>query len=123
MALTLPHRSHRALNACLAPLYSVESCAVTTVEGLGNVRAGLHPVQTRLANSHGSQCGFCTPGFIMSMYSLLRTSKARRVRLRPFPSFADAARRPRCFAFADATRRPRFDPRPRCAGEAQRGGD
>ena len=83
LALTFPHRSHRALNACLAPLYSVESCAVTTVEGLGNVRAGLHPVQSRLANSHGSQCGFCTPGFIMSMYSLLRTSKARRVRRRP----------------------------------------
>jgi xanthine dehydrogenase iron-sulfur cluster and FAD-binding subunit A len=36
------------------------------------VRDGLHPVQAALANSHGSQCGFCTPGFVMSMYSLLR---------------------------------------------------
>lgn len=36
------------------------------------MRSGLHPVQAVLANSHGSQCGFCTPGFVMSMYSLLR---------------------------------------------------
>ena len=62
------------MNACLAPLYSVESCAVTTVEGLGSVSSGLHPVQAALAHSHGSQCGFCTPGFVMSMYALLRGS-------------------------------------------------
>lgn len=41
--------------------------------GLGNPRKGLHPVQARLAKAHGSQCGFCTPGFVMSMYSLLRS--------------------------------------------------
>ncbi|KAK9861190.1 hypothetical protein WJX84_010543 [Apatococcus fuscideae] len=46
---------------------------VVTVEGIGNSRDGLHPIQERLANSHGSQCGFCTPGFVMSMYSLLRS--------------------------------------------------
>jgi len=40
--------------------------------GIGSLRDGLHPVQAALANSHGSQCGFCTPGFVMSMYSLLR---------------------------------------------------
>jgi hypothetical protein len=40
--------------------------------GIGNPRAGLHPVQEALSRSHGSQCGFCTPGFVMSMYSLLR---------------------------------------------------
>lgn len=44
--------------------------------GIGNVRDGLHPVQAALANSHGSQCGFCTPGFVMSMYSLLRQTTA-----------------------------------------------
>eukprot|EP00850_Spirogloea_muscicola_P006424 SM000030S11433 [mRNA] locus=s30:612063:618646:- [translate_table: standard] len=55
---------HRSVNACLAPLYSVEGMAVVTVEGIGNARDGLHPVQ----------CGFCTPGFVMSMYSLLRSS-------------------------------------------------
>jgi xanthine dehydrogenase/oxidase len=41
--------------------------------GIGGTRSGLHPVQKRLANAHGSQCGFCTPGFVMSMYALLRS--------------------------------------------------
>ena len=45
-----------------------------TVEGLGSVQNGLHPVQERIAKSHGTQCGFCTPGFVMSMYSLLRNN-------------------------------------------------
>ena len=43
--------------------------------GIGNPRDGLHPVQERLAKAHGSQCGFCTPGFVMSMYSLLRSAE------------------------------------------------
>ncbi|KAJ7980773.1 putative Xanthine dehydrogenase [Quillaja saponaria] len=66
---------HYAINACLAPLYSVEGMHVITVEGLGNCKRGLHPVQESLARSHGSQCGFCTPGFVMSMYALLRSSQ------------------------------------------------
>jgi xanthine dehydrogenase/oxidase len=64
---------HRAFNACLTPLYSVEGMHVITVEGIGTVRTGLHPIQQRLAEAHGSQCGFCTPGFVMSMYALLRS--------------------------------------------------
>ena len=64
---------HRSINACLCPIYAVEGQHVITVEGLGTVRGGLHPVQERLAKAHGSQCGFCTPGFVMSMYSLLRS--------------------------------------------------
>ncbi|KAK6642313.1 hypothetical protein RUM44_014036 [Polyplax serrata] len=63
---------HLAVNACLAPICSVHGCAVTTVEGIGTTRTKLHPVQERLAKAHGSQCGFCTPGIIMSMYSLIR---------------------------------------------------
>ncbi|PSC76668.1 Xanthine dehydrogenase [Micractinium conductrix] len=63
---------HRAVNACLCPLYAVEGMHVVTVEGLGSTRDGLHPVQERLARAHGSQCGFCTPGFVMSMAALLR---------------------------------------------------
>lgn len=66
---------HQAINACLAPLYSVEGMHVITVEGVGNVRNGLHPIQESLARSHGSQCGFCTPGFVMSMYALLRSTR------------------------------------------------
>ncbi|XP_074291115.1 xanthine dehydrogenase 1-like isoform X2 [Silene latifolia] len=66
---------HHAINACLAPLYSVEGMHVITVEGIGSQKSGLHPVQESLANAHGSQCGFCTPGFVMSMYALLRSSQ------------------------------------------------
>ena len=46
--------------------------AVTTVEGLGSTKTKLHAVQERIAKFHGSQCGFCTPGIVMSMYTLLR---------------------------------------------------
>ncbi|XP_065866854.1 xanthine dehydrogenase 1-like isoform X2 [Euphorbia lathyris] len=66
---------HYAVNACLAPLYSVEGMHVITVEGIGNRKSGLHPIQESLVQLHGSQCGFCTPGFIMSMYALLRSSQ------------------------------------------------
>ena len=61
---------HRAVNACLFPLYLAEGAHVVTVEGIGNPRDGLHPVQSALSQAHGSQCGFCTPGFVMSMHSL-----------------------------------------------------
>lgn len=54
---------HISANACLTPLCSVNGCHVTTVEGIGSIRNGLHPVQERMAELHGSQCGFCTPGF------------------------------------------------------------
>ncbi|CAL4940191.1 unnamed protein product [Urochloa decumbens] len=72
---TTKKSSHFAINACLAPLYSVEGMHIITVEGIGDRQRGLHPVQECLAKAHGSQCGFCTPGFVMSMYALLRSSK------------------------------------------------
>ncbi|XP_046738971.1 xanthine dehydrogenase isoform X2 [Diprion similis] len=64
---------HLAVNACLMPVCAMHGMAVTTVEGIGSVKTRLHPVQERLAKAHGSQCGFCTPGIIMSMYALLRS--------------------------------------------------
>ncbi|XP_068201119.1 xanthine dehydrogenase/oxidase-like [Palaemon carinicauda] len=63
---------HYSVNACLTPVASVHGLAVTTVEGIGSIKDGLHAVQDRLAKAHGSQCGFCTPGIVMSMYVLLR---------------------------------------------------
>ncbi|KAG7232298.1 hypothetical protein INR49_009056, partial [Caranx melampygus] len=72
---------HYAVNACLAPLCSLHLVAVTTVEGIGSVARKLHPVQERIAKAHGSQCGFCTPGIVMSMYALLRNN--------PAPNMAD----------------------------------
>ncbi|XP_044271651.1 xanthine dehydrogenase isoform X2 [Tribolium madens] len=65
---------HLPVNACLAPVCSIHGQAVTTVEGIGSTRTRLHPVQERIAKAHGSQCGFCTPGIVMSMYTLLRNS-------------------------------------------------
>lgn len=53
----------RAVNACIMPLAMVHGAAVTTVEGLG----GDHPVQREMVTRHASQCGFCTPGFVMSL--------------------------------------------------------
>ncbi|KAG9131528.1 hypothetical protein Leryth_022051 [Lithospermum erythrorhizon] len=64
---------HRKSMPASAPVYSVEGMHVITVESW-KYESGLHPVQEQLARSHGSQCGFCTPGFIMSMYALLRSS-------------------------------------------------
>lgn len=63
---------HHPVNACLTPICSLYGTAVTTVEGIGNTRTRLHPVQERIAKCHGTQCGFCTPGMVMSMYALLR---------------------------------------------------
>eukprot|EP00079_Xenopus_tropicalis_P035814 XP_017949585.1 PREDICTED: xanthine dehydrogenase/oxidase [Xenopus tropicalis] len=65
---------HYSVNACLAPICSLHHTAVTTVEGIGSSKTRLHPIQERIAKSHGSQCGFCTPGIVMSMYTLLRNT-------------------------------------------------
>ncbi|NEY90797.1 xanthine dehydrogenase small subunit [Tabrizicola oligotrophica] len=57
----------RALNACILFLPQVQGKAVRTVEGLCGPQGALHPVQTAMVDHHGSQCGFCTPGFCVSM--------------------------------------------------------
>lgn len=64
--------THYSANACLLPLCQLHGAAVTTVEGIGSTKTRIHPVQERIAKAHGSQCGFCTPGMVMSMYTLLR---------------------------------------------------
>uniref|UniRef100_A0A8C4VBM8 Aldehyde oxidase 1 n=1 Tax=Falco tinnunculus TaxID=100819 RepID=A0A8C4VBM8_FALTI len=64
--------AHYSANACLLPICSLYGAAVTTVEGVGSTKTRIHPVQERLAKCHGSQCGFCTPGMVMSIYTLLR---------------------------------------------------
>uniref|UniRef100_A0A3B4BDJ8 2Fe-2S ferredoxin-type domain-containing protein n=1 Tax=Periophthalmus magnuspinnatus TaxID=409849 RepID=A0A3B4BDJ8_9GOBI len=63
---------HYTVTACLQPLVTLHGAAVVTVEGIGSTKTKLHPVQERIAKAHGSQCGFCTPGMVMSMYTLLR---------------------------------------------------
>ena len=58
---------HQALNACILFLPQLHGKSVRTVEGLKGPKGELHPVQTAMVEHHGSQCGFCTPGFVMSM--------------------------------------------------------
>ncbi|WAR06104.1 XDH-like protein [Mya arenaria] len=77
-------RRHYTVNACLFPLCGVQGLAVTTVEGVGTPNTGLHDIQKRLIESHGLQCGFCTPGFVMSAFCLLRNN--------PCPSREDVER-------------------------------
>jgi xanthine dehydrogenase small subunit len=60
-------------NACIRLLATVDGCAVLTVQGLG----GAHPVQQAMVACHGSQCGFCTPGFVMAMTARLATGPVR----------------------------------------------
>jgi xanthine dehydrogenase small subunit len=57
----------RAMNACILFLGQIQGKAVRTVEGLSGPDGQLHPVQQAMVGHHGSQCGFCTPGFVVSM--------------------------------------------------------
>ena len=68
-------RVYRAVNSCICPLGSLNGKHVVTVEGLGN-EGQLHPVQEAMVQCHGSQCGFCTPGFVMSLAGLQLNSDA-----------------------------------------------
>jgi len=66
--------SWRPVNACIRLLPSVEGKAVFTVESLKGANGDLHPVQRALVQCHGSQCGFCTPGFAMSLFGLYKNA-------------------------------------------------
>jgi xanthine dehydrogenase/oxidase len=64
-----------AINSCLRPLCSLDGAMITTTEGIGSTREKLDPVQYAIAANNGSQCGFCTPGFVMNMFTFLRNNK------------------------------------------------
>jgi xanthine dehydrogenase small subunit len=63
----------RPVCACILTLGQLHGREVVTVEGLAAPDGRLHPVQAALAEGHGSQCGFCTPGFVMSLWCMYRT--------------------------------------------------
>ena len=62
----------RAINSCIRLAHSVEGMAVFTAEDIAGEGGRLHPAQRALLECHGSQCGFCTPGFVMSLFALHR---------------------------------------------------
>jgi carbon-monoxide dehydrogenase small subunit len=61
------------VRACLMFAVQADGCAVTTVEGLAAVDGALHPVQEAFVAHHGLQCGFCTPGMLLTAVHLLAT--------------------------------------------------
>ena len=58
----------RSINACIRLLATVDGKEVLTAQGLADANGRLHPAQQAMVDCHGSQCGFCTPGFVMSLF-------------------------------------------------------
>jgi len=77
---TGPALRHESINACIAFVGALHGRLLVTVESLARGEK-LHPVQRAMVEEHGSQCGFCTPGFVMSLYALYRAPDAPRVTL------------------------------------------
>jgi len=61
---------YKAINACISFLPALNGKHLILVEDLTNENNKLHPVQEAMVKFHGSQCGFCTPGFTMSLFSM-----------------------------------------------------
>ena len=63
---------YKAINSCIAFVPSLEGKQLLIVEDLISKNGSLHPVQNAMVKYHGSQCGFCTPGFVMSLFSMYK---------------------------------------------------
>ncbi|HYD65174.1 xanthine dehydrogenase small subunit [Azospirillum sp.] len=68
-----PRVRYRAVNACILFLPMIDGKLLLTVEDIADEDGALHPVQRALVEEHGSQCGFCTPGFVMALFALLHS--------------------------------------------------
>lgn len=64
------HLRYKAVNSCIKLAHSIDGQALWTVEDLTGADGGLHPAQEAMVQCHGSQCGFCTPGFVMSLFGM-----------------------------------------------------
>lgn len=67
---------YEAVNACLMALPQLDGKLVLTVEGLAAPGSALHPVQRALVEADGTQCGFCTPGFVMALFAFAHSGEA-----------------------------------------------
>ena len=67
---------YEAVNSCIQFIGGLHGCQILTVEHLAGADGALHPVQRALVDFDGSQCGFCTPGFVMSIFALTRQGGA-----------------------------------------------
>ena len=68
------HLNGKSVKACTVLAAQAEGAQVTTIEGLAAADGTLHPVQEAFREHHGLQCGFCTPGMVMSAVDLLQTN-------------------------------------------------
>jgi len=70
---------YRAVNACIQFLATLDGKQLLTVEDLSQAGGKLHSVQQAMVEQHGSQCGFCTPGFVMSLFAMYHNESGRNV--------------------------------------------
>lgn len=68
-----------SVRACLMLAIQADGCNVETIEGVANADGKLHPIQAALADHHGLQCGYCTPGVVMTLIELQREAAGRRL--------------------------------------------
>ena len=68
---------YSAINSCIRLAHSIDGMAVWTVEDIAAADGSLHPSQQAMVDCHGSQCGFCTPGFVMSLFAQYQNTTAR----------------------------------------------
>lgn len=66
------HLNGCAVKSCNVLAVQAEAAEITTIEGIGKDDGGLHPIQEAFRQNHGLQCGFCTPGMVMSTLDLLK---------------------------------------------------
>ena len=66
---------YKAINSCIRLAHSVQGLAVWTAEDIAAPGGELHPAQEAMVQCHGSQCGFCTPGFVMSLFGMYQNTK------------------------------------------------
>lgn len=70
---------YRAVNSCILFLPTLDGKQLITVEDLKQADGNLHPVQQAMVEEHGSQCGYCTPGFVMSMLAMFHDHQGEQV--------------------------------------------